>query len=284
MGANKPATTTTTQTRNPWSQTAGQMTDITNKVDNLSKNTDLWAPNVSGATQHGMDQYAALGQQDQTQGHGLLSDVTGGSQQGFQAGLGQLQNTAAGAYVNGNPYFDAAMKPGLDDVTNRVNGQFTAAGRYGSGNHAAELTRQLGNVEAQARQQNYMSERSQQQQAANTLYGGGYQGANLAGQLDQSSTLPAEYNLKSGIMQDTLANQTKQAPINAVNWQNGIISPMSSQYGTTTGTSQTVQPVNKTNQWIGAGMMGLGVLGAPFTGGASLSLAGTGAKMYGGGG
>lgn len=267
--SNKPATTTITQTRTPWGQTSGQLSDMTNRVSALANDNDYWTPAVSGATARGIGQLEELGQQP-GQGNQYLTSILPGSAQGFDQGLGQLSKVAGGDYLNSNPYLAAAMKPALDDVQNRVNSQFTAAGRYGSGNHASELTRRLAETEAQVLQNNYATERASQDNAARSLFGGGFQGAGFTGQLDQSAAVPAMYSIQAGQMQDTLANQTKQAPINAVNWQNSIISPISQAYGTTTGTQQTVQPVNRFTQALGLGQMGLGLLSAPMTGGGSL--------------
>lgn len=264
MGSgNKPATTTTVQTRTPWSQTAGQLSSMTDRVGQLAGETDRWTPAVSDATARGIGQLEDLGQQGQSGGNQYLSNLLPGAAQGFNQGLGQLSNVASGAYINSNPYLEAALKPALADVTNRVNGQFTAAGRYGSGSHASELARRLGETEAQAYLSNYQTERGAQDNAAKALMGGGYQGAGFTGQFDQSSATPAMFSLQAGQLKDTIENQTKQAPINATNWQNSIITPLSNTYGTGTTTSQTVQPYNPVTQALGVAGMGLGLLGSP---------------------
>lgn len=271
--ANKPATTTTVQQTAPWSQTSGQLDSMVNNVGNLAQDTNLWAPSVSGYTQSGINQLGQLGQNGPTAGNQALSSAVGNSQLGMGTGLGTLSNIASGSYLNSNPYLQAALAPAIQQTENAVNSQFTGAGRYGSGDHASELARQVGNLTANADLSNYNTQMGNMQNAANTLYGSGLTGAGLATQLDQSSMTPALASLQAGTMADQLANQTKQAPINAVNWQNSVISPLSNQYGTNTSNSQTLQPVNPLTQALGLGQMGLGLLGNtgstttnPFTG------------------
>lgn len=279
MGQNKPATTTTTQTKTPWGETSGQLTDLSNKVSALGSQTDLFAPSVSDTTYKGIDQLAQLGNQP-SQSNQLLQQVLPGSAQGFDQGLGQLSSVANGSYLNPNQYLQAALKPAAQDVINKVNGQFTAAGRYGSGAHTGAMTRELGNLESQAYLNNYNTERGRQDAAATTLNQGGYTGAWMAGQLDQTAMNPALRSLQAGQMLDQINRQIKQAPLTAEQWQQSQIMPMATAFGNQNTNSQTVQPVNPLTQGLGIGMMGLGMLGSPgfgtLTGGISSMLNGGG--------
>lgn len=280
MGANKPATTTTTQSKTPWGATAGQMQGLTDQIGNLGAQTSLFAPSVSDATARGIGQLSALGQQDQSGGNKVLSNVLPGSVQGFNQGLGQLTSVAGGDYLNPNQYLAAALQPAVQDTTNKVNGQFTAMGRYGSGAHASELTKQIGNLESQAYLNNYNTERGRQDAAATTLNQGGYTGAGFAGALDQTAAQPAQWSLAAGQRQDAIDQATKQAPLTAAQWQQSQLMPMATAFGNTNTQSQTVQPVNPLTQGLGIGMMGLGMLGSP---GMGVLAGGLGSMMNSGG-
>ena len=75
-----------------------------------------------------------------------------------------LMATARGDFVNeGNPYLDAALQPAID----RIQGQFSRAGRLGSGANVAAMTSALAPVYAQ----DYARERALQQQAQTALGG-----------------------------------------------------------------------------------------------------------------
>lgn len=75
-----------------------------------------------------------------------------------------LMQTARGDYVNqGNPYLDAALQPAID----RIQGQFSQAGRLGSGANVAAMTSALAPIYAQ----DYARERALQQQAQTALGG-----------------------------------------------------------------------------------------------------------------
>lgn len=75
-----------------------------------------------------------------------------------------LMQTARGDYVNeGNPYLDAALQPAID----RIQGQFSQAGRLGSGANVAAMTNALAPIYAQ----DYARERALQQQAQTALGG-----------------------------------------------------------------------------------------------------------------
>lgn len=280
MGANKPATTTTTQTKTPWSGASAQMSDLSSRIGSLGQDSSLFAPSVSDQTARGIGQLTALGQQDQSGGNKLLTSVLPGSSQGFNTGLGQLQRVANGDYINPNQYLKDALEPAAQDVINRVNGQFTAAGRYGSGAHTGALTRELGNLESQAYLNNYNTERGRQDQAATTLNQGGYTGAGFAGALDQTAAQPAQWSLAAGQKQDAIDNATKQAPLQAAAWESGQLMPMATAFGSGTTQSQTRQPVNPLTQGLGLGMMGLGMLGSP---GMGVLAGGLGSMMNSGG-
>lgn len=104
---------------------------------------------------------------------------------------GYLSDTIGGKYLNPetNPYLQGMIDKTGRDVTDRVNSQFSMAGRYGSGAHGYGLAQGLADSENQLLYQNYGAERGMQNQAASTAPG--LQGQNLS-QLLQASGLGAE--------------------------------------------------------------------------------------------
>ncbi|MBX6322977.1 MAG: hypothetical protein IRY94_14200 [Rhodospirillaceae bacterium] len=79
----------------------------------------------------------------------------------------QVQAVLRGDYLNaGNPAFAAMAQRVADEVTPRVNSQFAAAGRYGSGAHAATLGRALADEIGALAYRNYADERANQLKAA----------------------------------------------------------------------------------------------------------------------
>lgn len=262
--SNKPATKTTTQTKSPWAPAQPHLQSVLSRSGELAGDMSNWTPTYSDATQQGISGMQQAGQ-GPTGGYDAMSQVVPGAAQGFGTGLDQLRRVAQGGNLDGNPYLDASLQAGRDSVANNVNGQFSAAGRYGSGAHTASLTKGLGELETQARFQNYNNERAAQDRAAMALQSGGFQGANMAGQYDQAAIRPAQYNLAAGELQDTQARAIQQAPMNALNWQAGMVNPIAGQGGTSVGTEQTVQPSNKFGQILGGIQMGAGLLsGNPF--------------------
>lgn len=85
------------------------------------------------------------------------------AQQPMNAAAGShLRSTIAGDYLNNNPYLDATYNKAANTVSNRVNSQFSAAGRYGSGAHTGVLTEGLGNLATDIYGGNYQQERQRQ--------------------------------------------------------------------------------------------------------------------------
>jgi hypothetical protein len=261
---NKPSTTTTTQnaTKNPWEPTVAPLTGIVNQAQALAGYVDNFTPQFGDLTRQGIASLGNLANAGPTQGNQALSNVVGGSGEGFATGLGTLTNVANGNMVNGNPYLDPVISRTLSETADKVNSQFTAGGRYGSGAHTGTLTKELGNTAANMRLSNYGTERAAQDAAARTLYGGGFQGAGFSGQLDATAALPAQYALQAGQLQDQIANAQRTAPMNALSWQAGITGPIAQMGGTTndTRTQQTVQPTNWLTTGLGIGASALGAM------------------------
>lgn len=80
-----------------------------------------------------------------------------------RAGQNELTKTLSGDYLNaGNPYFSQMMNNVAADIAPRINAQFSAAGRYGSGAHEHAVASALANTAGQLAFQNYGQERENQ--------------------------------------------------------------------------------------------------------------------------
>jgi len=266
-GGNKPKTETVNQTRAPWAPAQGNLKTVLGNAATLSADQSKWLPTYSNTTQSGISGLENVANQFQQNGSGAaaaLGQVVPGSTEGFNTGLGQLQQTANGQYLNSNPYLDAALGAGREAVTNGVNGAFAGAGRYGSAAHTGALTKGLGQLESQARMGNYQQERGAQDAASRALYSGGFQGAGMGGALDQAQLTPAQLQLQAGALRDAQSEAARTAPMRSTEWLAGLSNPIAGQGGTSNGTSTVTQPNNPMTQILGGAQMGLGLL----TGGA----------------
>lgn len=277
MGSSKPATTTTTQSRSPWAPAQGNLTYGLEQSLKLAKDTNRWTPTYSSSTNAGISGLEAAAA-DGSAAYDTMNQVIPKSTAGYGVGTDQQMAAARGDYLNGNPYLDKALQSGGEAITNGVNGVFAGAGRYGNAAHTGALTKGLGEMETSARMAAYDRERTAQDQAARGLMAGGFQGAAMSPALDQAQINPALLQLQAGALRDQQSMATKQAPIQATQWLNSQSLPIANAGGESTGTQQTVQPTNKFGQILGGAQMGLGLLAAPFTGGASLGMVASGAN------
>lgn len=156
---------------------------------------------------------------------------------GAEAGIVGAQNLVnsnlAGNNLMGNPYLEGIIAKTRGNITDQVNGQFTAAGRYGSGAQTGVLTRELADAENNLRFQNYGMER----------------------QIQQNSVGDAQ-NLMGGAT--GLLNNAAQLPWIGVQAQNGGTTQLSSPYSTRTEKSNP----GLANTLLGAGGAVLGAAGS----------------------
>lgn len=263
MGGSK-QTQKTSSSANPWGPAQGPLQGIIGRASELGGDTSNFMPTFSGSTMQGIAGLEQAGQQPGAAAS-YLNPVVGGMGQGFQTGLGQMQSTAAGTNLAGNPYLTQMLDYANQNTANRVNQQFSGAGRYGSGAHTGALAREIGAQTTQALMNNYNTERGYQQQAAGQLYSGGAQGATLAGQLDQANLYDENALLQAGQMRDQIANQQRVAPMTALEWERSQIQPIGAMGGTQQGTNVTQTPANIPGMIIGGGMTALGLYNAnPF--------------------
>lgn len=146
------------------------------KKKTVTKN-EPWAP-AQPYILKGLEQSGAVFDQQQpslNKYSGMQMDTYGrlapGSEQGIMGAQGLVNDTLSGKYLQGNPYLDGMLNQTRDHITNDVNGQFTSAGRYGSGMHAGILAKALADAENQARYNNYATERGYQNQAVEQAQG-----------------------------------------------------------------------------------------------------------------
>jgi len=224
-------------------------------------------------------------------------------QQGYLSSLGQIGQTAAGGFLQGNPYQQAMIQAAARPLTQQYGEQivpgiaslYSRAGRYGSGSMERALSgateaygRALGDVATNIVGQDYARERGLQQQAQL----GQAALAQAAPSFYQSSFLPAQTLAQVGAAREAIANQPLQEAIKRYQYSQQLPYQqlqgfLSSVYGTPMGSSQyAAQPEAKTNyltQGLGGALLGSQV-GSMFGGIGGLSGSQTGAILGGLGG
>lgn len=218
------------------------------------------------------------------------------AQQAYQASLGQIGQTAAGGFLQGNPYQQAMLAAATRPLTQQFGEQvlpgvaslYSRAGRYGSGAMERALGgateaygRALGDVSANIVGQDYARERGLQQQAQL----GQAQLAQAAPSFYQQQFLPSQTLAQVGAAREAIAGQPLQEEM--ARFQFGqqqpiqsLMSYLSSVYGTplaSYGQQTTQLPENKFMGGLAGA--GLGYLGGSLFGGTSLTSPGQAAGL-----
>lgn len=259
MSGSESTTTTQSQSR-PWDVAEPAVQSIIQRSKDLGADTSRFVPTQSDQTKRAIDQFT-----NYASGPTLLSrvgeNVSQGARHGFNTSLGTLQSTADGSNLNGNPYLDGVLEQQGQRTADIVNRQLSGAGRFG-GNAATTdaLAQRIGEQQMAARMGNYDQERQRQLAAASGLYAGGFQGAQLAGSVDQSRLGQAGVLAQAGAAQDQHDAGVRMAPMNALQWENGMISPLAAQYGQQSGSSTQSTPANVGSMIAGGAMLGLGAM------------------------
>jgi hypothetical protein len=252
-------TTTSTAQTTPFGAATGGinagLNAATNYINNPNSSQAYGGPRVadlSGLTQQGVNNL--------------------GNNQGYGQATDYYQGVLNGNFLNAeNPYLQNVQRSVTDRVMPGINATFGRAGMTGSTIHQNQLATGLGNAMAPLLFQNYENERNRQAQAANllpTLYGQQARDQLTAGSvLDQQNQ-----NLINADMAAFEENRT--APIRAVNEALPMLMQAGSTFGTRTGTETREASPSMFNSLMGAGMMGLRVLGGPTTAAASAALPG----------
>ncbi len=192
-------------------------------------------------------------------------------QQGYLSSLGQIGQTAAGGFLQGNPYQQAMVQAATRPLTQQYGEQivpgisslYSRAGRYGSGSMERALSgateaygRALGDVTSNIVGQDYARERGLQQQAQL----GQAALAQAAPSFYQSSFLPAQTLAQVGAAREAIAAQPLQEAIQRYQYSQQLPYQqlqgfLSSVYGTPMGSSQIPQTpqaqINRTAQNLG---------------------------------
>ena len=218
----------------------------------------------SAATTEALSQQEALARQQ--------SPVLQQAQQAYQQSLGQIGQTAAGGFLNQNPYQQAMMEAATRPLTQQfsqsvlpgISSLYSRSGRLGSGSMERALGtateafgRSLGDITSNIAGTQYQQERGLQQQAqlAQAQLGG------LAPQFYGQQFLPSQALAQVGSQQEAIAGQPLQEEL--ARYQFGQQLPyqqlqgyLSSVYGTPLGGYGTTTQNYPTYQNQGAGILG----------------------------
>lgn len=218
----------------------------------------------SAATTEAVAQQEALARQQ--------SPVLQQAQQAYQASLGQVGQTAAGGFLNANPYQQAMMEAATRPLTQQfsqavlpgISSLYSRSGRLGSGAMERALGtateafgRSLGDITANIAGTQYQQERGLQQQAQ-------LQQAQLAGlapQFYSQQFLPSQTLAQVGAQQEAIAAQPLQEQLARYQFQQQLPYQqlqgfLSSVYGTPLGGYGTQTTNAPMYQNRGAGILG----------------------------
>jgi len=218
------------------------------------------------------------------------------AQQAYQSSLGQIGQTAAGGFLQGNPYQQAMLQAATRPLTQQFGEQvlpgisslYSRAGRYGSGAMERALGgateaygRALGDVSANIVGQDYARERGLQQQAQM----GQAALAQLAPSIYQQQFLPSQTLGQVGAAREAIAAQPLQEQM--ARFQFGqqqpiqsLMSYLSSVYGTPlAGYGQQTTQLPENQFMGGLAGAGLGYLGGSLFGGTPLNAPGQAAGL-----
>lgn len=153
-----------------------------------------------------------------------------------------LGDYASGKYLNGeaNPYFEASLNRGMNDIQNRSTGAAIQAGRYGSGMAARTTADALGDFQTQNRQQEWARQQGNMLQANSMMdaarqagFGtrlsaaegvAGTEGANIANRVNAATQQTGLLNsgLQRGLQSAALAPTLDAARYNDANKLMGV--------------------------------------------------------------
>jgi len=223
----------------------------------------------SAATTEAIAQQEAIARQQ--------SPVLQQAQQAYTSSLGQVGQTAAGGFLNANPYQQAMMAAATRPLTQQfsetvlpgISSLYSKSGRLGSGSMERALGtateaygRSLGDITANIAGTQYQQERGLQQQAQLAQA----QLAGYAPQFYSQQFLPSQTLAQVGAQQEAIAAQPLQEQL--ARYQFGQQLPyqqlqgyLSSVYGTPLGQYGTQTTNAPTYQNRGAGVLGGAIAG-----------------------
>lgn len=184
---------------NPWEPTIPALEGLVGQLDELAGSNVGATPDQLAAFDQ-LKANAANGNPYSDQITSLTNEVLSGN--AVQSRSGDVESANADIQrrlgsiadgnnmdINENPYLQQVMQTMGDDIFNRIGAQFAGAGRDVTGNAAGQQAMSRGYTQAIAPVlfNQYNTERNNQMNAANTLYGAGSGSAQLAQGLDQSA-------------------------------------------------------------------------------------------------
>jgi hypothetical protein len=196
------------------------------------------------------------------------SPLLGAAQGAFLQSLGGISNTAAGQYLNANPYqqqmMQAATRP-LEQAFSQqvlpgISSLYSKSGRLGSGSMERALSsasegfgRSLGDITANIAGTQFQQERGLQQQAALQLANLAQQAPALYGQ----QFIPSQQLAQIGAQREAIAGQPLQEAMNRFSYEQQLPYQqlsgfLSSVYGSPLGSFGTPAPMQPANRVTGA--------------------------------
>lgn len=278
-GSSKQTTQTNSQ---PWADAQPALKQSIGAAQNLY-NSGVGGQTYTGSTVVPFDINTtnAIGQGAQngyanSGGRGLSGQYQGVIDNGGYnpAQLDALNNTRATAdstfNVDNNPAFQSVLKQATDSATNAVNGNASAAGRYGSGANQSLLATNVGNVAGQLTNTEYNNWQNRKDAANSNLFNMGQTGFGNMGAAYQGMQAPLTDIGKLGGMLEDQANRTMQDKLRIFDsqqqapWDNlSRLNAIASGAGQLGSTSTQTQPgQNPFLSALGYGATGLGLLGS----------------------
>lgn len=304
-------TTNTSEVRNPWAPAQGALNQ------SLSGAMDAYNKTYQGPQVAGMDPNVTAGQNAQLgianrgatsgaaqSGIGGVQGILNGGGLGapMQDALGYLQPYASGSYINNNPYLDAIIGKSQQEAADKVNANFSSAGRYGSGAYAGALGKELAGIGTNARYQDYLDQQNKQIMAINQITGIGQNGVNNiynagAALNNYQTPLYSDAQAMKGVGGERMdyaqsnIDANNQAPWarvgNLAQLAQGIGSMGGTSFGSSTGVGITPQQYKPTPSFgqtaLGLGATAAGLAANAYTGGAAGAAGGGFARLFGGG-
>lgn len=268
MGGTSKSTQTQSSSLAPYDPAADGLKGILGGITNLVPGAGSANPTQTGAINQIVANSSAVPNYSAPIAAGTAGLLNGGGANNnngaITSNLGMLNSnigaTASGANMGGN----SALKPQLDqiatDVTNGVNSSFAAAGRDGSPGNAQAVARGVAAGQAPVIAAQYNADRSNQLNAANTLYGAGNSTYGMLnanqGQANQNfangvGTVGAGVAANNAAPNAALEAAAKQFGIPASQLMTllGGIAPVAAQFGTQNGTSSGTQQMSGAQQF-----------------------------------
>lgn len=255
-------TETVKEDRNPWAPTSAPLTQNIADTTRLAT-PGMFTPTQSASTQQGIRALETFARGPHASGTAVKT-ANDFMKRGAPVGLDQLIATAKGTNLQGNPYLDEMLNGVQEDMYGDINGMFSGSGRLGSGANQRLIADRVGRVTTDARMDNYNTERGYQVNAASELARGGQTYASMAPGLDAGAMMPANALLAAGGLRDAHTDAVRRAPLTALDYQRGAISPLSGIGGSSTSTQTSTMPSNLPGQILGGAMMlGSTAMGMP---------------------